>query len=52
MTQNVWHHAAATYNGNAWFLYLDGVQVGRHQQRNAGPPPVAASIVTHARNSR
>ncbi len=23
-TQNVWHHAAATYDGTTWRLYLDG----------------------------
>ena len=44
VTQNVWHHAAATYNGSAWFLYLDGTQVGTANQ--AGPPANAASIVT------
>jgi len=25
VSQNVWHHAAATYDGSAWRLYLDGV---------------------------
>ena len=24
VTSNVWHHAAATYDGSAWHLYLDG----------------------------
>jgi hypothetical protein len=24
VTNGVWHHAAATYNGSAWALYLDG----------------------------
>jgi fibronectin type 3 domain-containing protein len=24
VTQNVWHHAAATYDGTTWRLYLDG----------------------------
>ncbi len=24
VTQNVWHHAAATYDGSTWRLYLDG----------------------------
>ena len=28
ITPNVWHHAAATYDGNNWKLYLDGVQDG------------------------
>ena len=44
VTTNVWHHAAATYNGSTWFLYLDGTQVGTAAQ--AGPPASAASIVT------
>jgi fibronectin type 3 domain-containing protein len=25
VSQNVWHHAAATYDGSYWRLYLDGV---------------------------
>src|SRR6187397_693951 len=25
VTSNVWHHAAATYDGTTWNLYLDGV---------------------------
>ena len=25
VTSNVWHHAAATYDGTTWRLYLDGV---------------------------
>ncbi len=25
---NAWHHAAATYNGTAWRLYLDGAADG------------------------
>ena len=25
ISTNVWHHAAATYNGTCWALYLDGV---------------------------
>ena len=28
VTSNVWHHAAATYDGVAWNLYLDGVNDG------------------------
>ncbi len=28
ITTNVWHHAAATYDGTTWNLYLDGVNVG------------------------
>jgi hypothetical protein len=27
ISTNVWHHAAATYNGTCWALYLDGVAV-------------------------
>ena len=26
ITQNAWHHAAVTYNGSCWKLYLDGVE--------------------------
>ena len=28
VTSNVWHHAAATYNGSTWNLYLDGALEG------------------------
>src|SRR5215213_4593014 len=28
VTSNVWHHAAATYDGTTWRLYLDGVADG------------------------
>ncbi len=28
ITTGVWHHAAATYNGSTWRLYLDGVLDG------------------------
>src|SRR6266536_4471631 len=28
ITSNVWHHAAATYDGQTWKLYLDGVLDG------------------------
>ena len=28
ITTNVWHHAAATYDGTTWSLYLDGVLDG------------------------
>ena len=24
ITNDVWHHAAATYDGTTWYLYLDG----------------------------
>jgi hypothetical protein len=26
ITQNAWHHAAVTYDGSCWKLYLDGVE--------------------------
>ena len=29
MTSNVWHHAAATYDGTTWSLYLDGLPEAR-----------------------
>ena len=29
VTSNVWHHAAATYDGTTWKLYLDGVLDGK-----------------------
>ena len=28
VTYNVWHHAAATYDGKTWHLYLDGTRDG------------------------
>jgi hypothetical protein len=28
VTSNVWHHAAVTYNGSSWALYLDGALDG------------------------
>ena len=28
ITSNVWHHAAATYDGTTWHLYLDGAPDG------------------------
>lgn len=27
ITTNAWHHAAATYNGTSWKLYLDGAEL-------------------------
>ncbi len=41
VTSNVWHHAAATYDGSSWRLYLDGVQDGTLA---VGQPPRADSI--------
>ena len=29
VTNDVWHHAAATYSGSTWSFYLDGVLDGR-----------------------
>ena len=50
VTQNVWHHAAATYDGTTWRLYLDGVQDGtsrsasrRGRTRSSTPPSAARS---------
>jgi hypothetical protein len=40
---NVWHHAAATYDGSTWKLYLDGVQDGTSMPANA-PQPRADSL--------
>lgn len=50
ITRNVWHHAAVTYDGTTWKLYLDGVldksmAVGRTPNTaNIGPVGLAASI--------
>ncbi|MFL6005040.1 MAG: LamG-like jellyroll fold domain-containing protein [Gaiellaceae bacterium] len=41
VTNNVWHHAAATYDGTTWRLYLDGVADG---SLAVGQPPRADSI--------
>jgi hypothetical protein len=38
ITSNVWHHAAATYDGQTWRLYLDGVQDGTLTLSVARPP--------------
>ena len=35
ITTNVWHHAAATYDGTTWKLYLDGANVGHARRRPA-----------------
>ncbi len=36
ITDNVWHHAAATYDGTTWRLYLDG-QLDVTEVENASP---------------
>src|SRR3954447_1052761 len=41
VTSNVWHHAAATYDGTTWRLYLDGVADG---SLAVGQPPRPDSI--------
>ena len=40
-TENVWHHAAATYNGTKWQLFLDGKL---EAELNVGKTPRANSI--------
>jgi concanavalin A-like lectin/glucanase superfamily protein/Big-like domain-containing protein/K319-like protein len=39
ITSSTWHHAAATYDGTTWRLYLDGVL---ETQLTVGQPPAAA----------
>src|SRR5215210_2884022 len=41
ITANVWHHAAATYDGTSWRLYLDGALDG---SLAVGQPPRSDSI--------
>src|SRR6266540_3987819 len=41
VTNNVWHHAAATYDGTTWKLYLDGVLDG---SLTVGQPPRSDSV--------
>src|SRR5215210_8238177 len=41
ITSNVWHHAAATYDGTSWKLYLDGALDG---SLAVGQPPRSDSI--------
>jgi fibronectin type 3 domain-containing protein len=41
VTSNVWHHAAATYDGTTWKLYLDGAL---DKQLAVGQPPRSDSI--------
>ena len=44
-SDGTWHHAAATYDGTDWFLYLDGVQDGT---ASPGQPANAATNVPTA----
>jgi len=46
ITSNVWHHAAATYDGQTWKLYLDGVQDGTLTL--AVPRPPRSDSIQHA----
>jgi hypothetical protein len=39
ITSNVWHHAAATYDGTTWRLYLNG---NLERELTVGLPPAAA----------
>src|SRR5215213_8168788 len=41
VTSNVWHHAAASYDGTSWKLYLDGVLDAKLA---VGQPPRSDSI--------
>src|SRR6266536_2312128 len=41
VSQGAWHHAAATYDGTTWRLYLDGAPDG---QLAVGKPPRSDSI--------
>ncbi len=41
VTSGVWHHAAATYDGSTWRLYLDGAQ---EAELAVGQPPRSDSI--------
>ena len=44
ITPNAWHHAAATYDGTTWNLYLDGANVGTL----AVGQPVRSDSIGHA----
>ncbi len=46
ITSNVWHHAAATYDGQTWRLYLDGAQDGTLTL--AAPRPPRSDSIQHA----
>ena len=37
VTDGAWHHAAATYDGTTWVLYLDGVADGSADEGSATP---------------
>jgi hypothetical protein len=46
---NAWQHVAATYDGTAWKLYIDGVLVGTTTYTTtAFPPPSAAAVFVGA----
>ena len=45
IAQNVWYHAAATYDGTSWSLYLDG-NLDEPEVENA--PPASSSTVAPA----
>jgi hypothetical protein len=47
ISTNTWHHAAATYDGTCWKLYLDGVSLtlippARHARAARAFPPAPA----------
>ncbi|HET6373262.1 MAG TPA: LamG-like jellyroll fold domain-containing protein, partial [Candidatus Polarisedimenticolia bacterium] len=44
ISQNVWHHAAVTYDGSCWKLYLDGAPDALIGTACPGQPPRADSI--------
>ena len=50
VTSNVWHHAAATYDGTTWRLYLDGVlDADARRRRTSRRAPTASSTPRSAR---
>ena len=54
MTSNVWHHAAATYDGSVWRIYLDG-NLDSHQQCRRGHAAVGfdpARLARHVARTR
>ncbi|MDP2207555.1 MAG: LamG-like jellyroll fold domain-containing protein [Bacteroidota bacterium] len=50
ITTNVWHHAAATFDGTNWRLYLDGVLDNSLDVTNPGytPPRPQFNSIQHA----
>ncbi len=46
VTLNVWHHAAATYDGSTWNLYLDGVLDGTLAVGVTHPANAATAVLT------